>query len=107
MDKLSTSTLPGLAGADSKGFFTSTYKNGLFQCPRYSRGRTFLAPRRSHVLRTKGMVKAGSPKGKSQVAMLAVKSTVKQAPMTPSKRPKRLVFILKTMDTATIVKIAL
>ena len=53
------------------------------------------------------MVKAGSPYGKSHVLRPAVIGTVKQAAMIPDKSAKRLCSLLKTADTAIIVKIAL
>ena len=67
----------------------------------------FLAPRNSQVQRTNGMVKAGSPYGKRNVLRPAVIGTVKQAAMIPDKSEKRLCSLLKTADTAIIVKIAL
>ena len=53
------------------------------------------------------MVSAGSPYGKSHVLRAAAVGTVKQAEMIPDKNVKRLCSLLKTVDTAIIVKIAL
>lgn len=79
----------------------------LMQNPiHYNLGSTFLAPRISHVHKTNGIVSAGSPNGKSQVEMLAVIGTVKQAAIIPMKSPF-LPFSLNTMETAIMVKMAL
>ena len=57
---------------------------------RYKLGMIFLALRNSHVTKTKGMVSAGSPYGKSNVLSAAAIGTVKQAEMIPDKNVKRL-----------------
>ena len=57
---------------------------------RYKLGMSFLALRISQEHRTKGIVKAGSPYGKSNVLRPAVIGTVKQAAMIPDKSAKRL-----------------
>ena len=57
---------------------------------RYKLGKSFLALRISQEHRTKGMVSAGSPYGKSHVLRAAVIGTVKQAEMIPDKNVKRL-----------------
>lgn len=72
----------------------------------YILGSTFLAPKKIHVQSTKGMVSAGSPYGNSKVTKLAVIGTVKQAAIIPVI-PTCLESPLNTIDTASIVKIAL
>ena len=73
----------------------------------YKLAKILRAPRNSHEQRTNGMVKTGSPYGKSNVLRPAVIGTVKQAAMIPDKGAKRLCSLVKTVDTAIMVKIAL
>ncbi len=73
----------------------------------YNVGKTFLAPKKSQVLRTKGIVRAGSPYGKSQVLVLAVSGTVKQAAAMPEILLNRLSSVLNTVATAIHANMAL
>ena len=78
----------------------SSFPPSLFLSIFYSNlGKTFLAPRRIYKLRTKGRVKTGGPYGKSQVLILTVNGTVRQAAMIPDKSAKRCFPELKATDT--------
>ena len=73
----------------------------------YILGSTFRAPKKSHVLTTKGIVRTGRPYGNSQVLKLAVSGMVRQVAKMPETSLKRFDCELNTIDTAMHVKIAL